>query len=640
MREAIPVGVAQFAALRARSLAYIDHSPLIAALIDRAGAEVVCLERPPGFGKSLGLSMLRCFFESSADQVSELFEGLAIAGLGERYQAHQQRYPVIAIGLGEGRCKSPAELRWWLRAKLRELADEHHAVLQSGALSGLDRELIEEILAGSASDDAYWRFPRELTRALHRVYGERTVLLVDDFDRPILDGVVHGYARAAVDIVGALLGAALSDNPHLARAVLTCTVPVVDHVASAGLGRALMCSLRRPALVAPGPAAASQDGPGADFASAPVAVAGCPEDALVALLTGGQRGQRGDDLRRWYGGHRVGDASVYRPDHVMGFLLDADARVGPRAASGSLPHIIRQLIERDIEQHRNALERLLAGDTVEATLAPQLLLDQLSHDPAALWPLLVSCGWLTAEVLPRAGTAPDRYALSVPNRQAHAALADAISSDRPKISGRASSRVAGDSASLATAARSSTGAEVPFTGHDQAAADRTIRPSRVAAVATVDEAMSVAAVRETRGDAEVGTRARPTWSAAVGSADAGHAAGALRRPGRPDIEIDADVFETELSQFFRDLHAEAGVGAEDGVAGEGAQDGVAGEGAGEGFAGVGAGNGGRDDVTDTVSDIADDDQPAAAEPAADTTAATDAAARPAASAAERAPEAE
>src|SRR3954469_18251279 len=90
----IPIGIDDFSKLREGGFEYVDKSHLIQELLDKPSVEVVLLPRPRRFGKSINLSMLRCFFEKRDEDLWGLFEDLSIASAGESYRKHFQRYPV------------------------------------------------------------------------------------------------------------------------------------------------------------------------------------------------------------------------------------------------------------------------------------------------------------------------------------------------------------------------------------------------------------------------------------------------------------------------------------------------------------------------------------------------------------------
>lgn len=144
----IPLGIDDFRQLRELGLTYVDKTHLVRELLDMPGAQVVLLPRPRRFGKSLNLSMLRCFFERREEDFTELFEGLAIASAGDEYRSCFQRYPVIHLTF-KGATHDTYEACWGsLAKKIEVLFREHGHVLTSGRLT--EEEAGVEILVGRA----------------------------------------------------------------------------------------------------------------------------------------------------------------------------------------------------------------------------------------------------------------------------------------------------------------------------------------------------------------------------------------------------------------------------------------------------------------------------------------------------------
>jgi hypothetical protein len=190
----IPIGIGDFRTLRELDLEYIDKSHLIRELVDRAGVEVVLLPRPRRFGKSLNLSMLRWFFEKRDEDLWPLFDGLHIARAGQAYRAHFQRYPVVYVSFKATRADSFEVCRDSIRLVIRDLYHERVALLERGVLDEWERADFRAVLDGSASEAVYRRSLLCLTGILHRVHGERVIVLIDEYDAPI-----HaGWAAAAV----------------------------------------------------------------------------------------------------------------------------------------------------------------------------------------------------------------------------------------------------------------------------------------------------------------------------------------------------------------------------------------------------------------------------------------------------------
>lgn len=444
MSENLPIGIDDFRTLREQGLIYVDKTHLICELIDRPGARVVLLPRPRRFGKSLALSMLHCFFDRQGDDPGHLFEDLAVWRAGERYRAHFRRYPVIRLGFKDLERERWDDLQWAVREKIRDLFDEHRAVLETGAPGALERERLGRILDGSAPPGLYQRALLDLSRALHRAYGEKVVMLIDDCDLPVHAGQAHGYRREALDFFRGLFTAGLEGNPHLARAVLTeVTGTVRESVFSSPSNVAMYTLLRNEfstcfgftesevdMLLAHGNHQGEQAEPG-------------------ARGTGGARDLRDARSARemidlWYGGYRFGRHTIYNPASVLSFLSDSRARARPYwpgTGGRDLAHyVLTRELSGEILGVRPLLEALLAGQSLTCALDESVLLDRLEHSREALCSLLVLCGWLraierppgdTLQATPGATELPE-HVLSIPNREV-ALLLRGMLGERPDI---------------------------------------------------------------------------------------------------------------------------------------------------------------------------------------------------------------
>ena len=530
MSAKLPIGIDDFRALREQGLTYVDKSHFICELIDRPGAQAVLLLRPRRFGKSLALSMLRCYFDRQGPDLGHLFEGLAVARAGERHRAHFRRYPVIQLG-----CQDLVHARWeavqWaMREKIRDLFDAHRAVLDIGAPGALERERFGQILDGSAPDGLYRRALLDLSRALHRAHGEKVMLLIDDCDAPVHAGHVHGYQREAADLVRGLLATGLEGNPHLARAVLT-------GVTGAALsGNLAVYSLLRD-----------------EFATC-FGFTGSEVDMLVAPgqpdVGGVDARDLGGLLARWYGGHRAGRHDLYSPSSVLSFLADSRAR--PR------PYWLRTG-DRDPARHLLArawplLAPLLAGESVTWALDDSVP-DGLARTRGALYSLLVFCGWLRAVERPAADTstvtmdedmhdieseatrAPE-HTLSVPNREVRALLRSMLT-DQPGAT---------PDPGPADAEPGSPSLEDIETGPAGAQPSDHLRQD------------SADIERDSRDDIERGSR-DDLLPRHPGRTRRDRDQSRSPRERRPDILADADAFEERLQSFFEEMRATSDVPA-------------------------------------------------------------------------------
>lgn len=394
----LPLGLDDFRQVRELGLTYVDKTHLVRELLDMPGAQVVLLPRPRRFGKSLNLSMLRCFFERRDEDLAGLFDGLAIAGAGAAYQAHFQRYPVLHLTF-KGAKHDTYEACWGsLAKKIEALFREHSHVLGSGRLSDVEARDFNAVLDGSAGRTLYERALLDLSSYLHRVHGEPVVILIDEYDEPIHAGHVHGYGEAILGFCRAFLTEGLKGNPYLFRAVLTGILRVARESIFSGLNNLAVSTLLHESFST---------------------CFGFTETEVLALLEQAGRTGEAEVVRHWYDGYRFGKTTIYNPWSVLNFLhwqQPGDA-ARPYWVSTSSNDLIKQLLERRATRLEPVFEALLAGEGIERVLDENVVLEQLDRSDDALWSLLVFSGYLKAEERRRGPLEQSAYYLTIPNQE-------------------------------------------------------------------------------------------------------------------------------------------------------------------------------------------------------------------------------
>jgi hypothetical protein len=394
MLKDFPIGIDDFRKVREARLAYVDKSHLIREVLDLRGAEVVLLPRPRRFGKTLNLSMLRCFFEKREEDLSPLFEDLRIWQAGDPYRAHFQRYPVLHMTF-KGTAFDSYERCWGaIREKIADLFNEHRYVLEGGRLNEVETRRYREILDGTAPEALYDRALLDLSAILHRHHGERVVILIDEYDEPIHTGYLNGYAPKIVELCRAFLGNGLKGNPHLFKAVLTGILRVARESIFSGLNNVAVYSL---------------------LASEFNTCFGFTGPEVVGLLEGAGRLEQLELVRAWYDGYLFGGEVIYNPWSVLNFLQRE--REEPKAywLSTSSNDLVRSLLERRATKLEPVFETLLEGGSIEVVLDEHVALGELDRSDDTVWSLLVFAGYLKAEVRPRGGMQEAAHRLSIPN---------------------------------------------------------------------------------------------------------------------------------------------------------------------------------------------------------------------------------
>jgi hypothetical protein len=392
----IPIGIDDFRKLREGGFEYVDKSDLIRQLIDRAGVEAVLLPRPRRFGKTLNLSMLRCWFEKRDEDLSHLFQGLSIWQAGDTYRAHFQQYPVIHLNFKGTKGASFDDCWGAIRKSLEAVFREHLYVLDGGRLDEWQIRDFRAILDRTADMTLYDRALLDLSAYLHRHHGQKVIILVDEYDEPIHAGHVHGYAAKILDFMRDFLGAGLKSNPHLHRAFVTGILRVAKENLFSGLNNLGVYTL----LAVP-------------FNTC----FGFTEAEVTALLERNGRADKLDAVRTWYNGYVFGGEVIYNPWSVLCFLEREDADPAPYWLSTSSNDLIRELLERYALRLQPIFEALLEGGSIERVLDENVALADIFSDDDALWSLLVFSGYLKAERRSRGPDERPSHLLSIPNRE-------------------------------------------------------------------------------------------------------------------------------------------------------------------------------------------------------------------------------
>jgi Predicted AAA-ATPase/PD-(D/E)XK nuclease superfamily len=392
----VAIGIDDFRALRELGLEYVDKSDLIRQVLDRAGVQALLLPRPRRFGKSLNLSMLRCFFEKRVEDLSPLFQDLSIWQAGDAYRAHFQRYPVIHLSLKDSKFSSYEETLGALRRKIQVLFDEHRYLLDEDRLSPAEQQSYRAVVEGTADPTLFHRALLDLSTYLHAYHGEKVVILLDEYDEPLHAGSFHGYADRILEFMRAFLGAALKGNPHLFKAVVTGILRVAKENLFSGLNNLGVYSL---------------------LATSFNTCFGFTEPEVAALLARAGQSARLDDVRTWYNGYLFGGAVIYNPWSVLNFLDRGDEDPQAYWLSTSSNDLVRELLERYALRIQPAFETLLEGGDIERPLDENVALMEIREDEGALWSLLVFSGYLKAAKGPADAFGAATYRLSIPNRE-------------------------------------------------------------------------------------------------------------------------------------------------------------------------------------------------------------------------------
>ena len=368
----MPVGVEDFRKLIEKHYYFVDKTRFIKQLIDEP-TDVTLITRPGRFGKTLTLSMLRYFF--TLDQAAEnrcLFHGLDIERAGESYMAEQGQRPVIFLTL-----KNAQSLKWEdelskVAMILARLYGSYAFLQDSSALAESDRDFFLKIRRREGSQPDMEDALINLCQMLAQHYGKKPLLLLDEYDAPILAAWEHGYYEECIAFMKGFLGSALKSNDYLDFAVLTGVTRVSKEGIFSGLNNLDVSSVLSDSY--------------ADIFGFTQAEAGTlmKEVGVADQLP---------KLKQWYDGYRFGQVEIYNPWSVVNFIKNG-CKFRPYWLNTSGNSILKDLLLKVDNRRQRELEGLLAGESVEAPIIENVIYSDLQGSRDALFMLLMTAGYL------------------------------------------------------------------------------------------------------------------------------------------------------------------------------------------------------------------------------------------------------
>lgn len=410
MKKKLPIGIDGFEKIRTNDFYYADKTMFIKELLENWG-EVNLFTRPRRFGKTLNMSMLKCFFEVGSDL--SLFEGLKIMREKELCEKYMGKFPVISISL-----KSVDGLNFQaaaaaMRTIIGNEAGRFRLLRESMFLDEEDKIAYDRLIQVKMESDASYAMSdatlvdsiKTLSRLLFKHYGQKVILLIDEYDVPLDKAFQAGYYDEMVNLIRNMLGNALKTNDSLYFAVLTGCLRISKESIFTGLNNLNVMTVSEPYFCD-------------SF--------GFTEDEVAELLDYYGLDNFQNTIRDWYDGYQFGNTSVYCPWDVIKYvqilLKDKNAEPENYWANTSGNDLIRCLLKKADQTTRNEVERLINGESITKTIRQELTYRDVEDSIDNIWSVLYSTGYLTQR-----GRLPGRQMkLALPNREVRELFIDLV----------------------------------------------------------------------------------------------------------------------------------------------------------------------------------------------------------------------
>ena len=369
MKKKLPIGISDFKKIIDGNYYYFDKTEFIGNLFEEV-SKIKLFTRPRRFGKTLNMSMIKYFFDiKNKDGNKKLFENLKISE--NEYFEKQGTAPVISISFrnyDEKNWKNGFEM---IKNTISDLYDEFEFVKEN--LSARKKEKYDSILFNRATE-ATWKLSLlDLTKYLYEYYGKKVVVLIDEYDQPIIDSYVKGYYQEAISFFKTFYGVVLKDNNYLEMGIMTGILRVAKENIFSGLN-----NLRVHTIL---------DNRFTEYF-------GITESEVEKVLKDFNLEFELQDVQKWYNGYLFGDIKVYNPWSIINFLNDE--KLKPYWVNTSGNELIKLYLKKLKNEIFDDFSKLLNKKSILRRIDENMTFANLEANyEENIWNLFFHSGYLT-----------------------------------------------------------------------------------------------------------------------------------------------------------------------------------------------------------------------------------------------------
>ena len=381
----IPIGVSDFKHLIDEDLYYFDKTKFIEDII-KDGSQVKLFTRPRRFGKTLNISMLKYFFDiEKKEENRKLFKDLYIENTD--LFKEQGKYPVVFLSLKDLKATTWEEIERKIIITLSDFFSDYEYLLNE--LTGINFENLKNIIYKKSNIEDLTIALKFLTKILYEKYNEKVVVLIDEYDSPLVSAYINGYYEKVKNFFKTFYSLVLKDNNYLQMGVLTGIIRVIK----AGIFSDLN-NLRTYTILSE------------DYTDS----YGLTEEEVKESLKYYGIEAEISKVKDWYDGYRFGNSEMYNPWSILNFLQDK--KLGAYWVDTSGNDLINNVLKITTKNIITALERLFNGEGLKQNLSGTSDLSKILSDDE-IWELLLFSGYLTVEEK----IDQNNYILRLPNKE-------------------------------------------------------------------------------------------------------------------------------------------------------------------------------------------------------------------------------
>ena len=395
-KKAIPIGIENFERMIKEEYYYVDKSMLIEdILINRAA--VTLFTRPRRFGKTLNMSMLKYFFDiKNKDKNRKLFENLKISG--SKYMNEQGKYPVIFISLKDLKADTWEKCILEIKKMVSKIYREFQYITEN---MDEDDKNTYNSMKNRKNDIDLNTSIELLSDFLYEYYGNKVIILIDEYDSPIINALNNGYYNEAINFFQVFYSSALKTNDSLKYGILTGITRIIKEGIFSGLNNLYVNTVL-----------------GQDYAE----YFGFLENEVTEMLDYFEIKYKMKEVRNWYNGYCFGNKQIYNPWSIVNYLKEKEVKAYWANVSGNT--LLENMLDHAGESVYIDLKKFTDGESIEKYISDGTTIKSLLNNDDEIWQLFLYSGYLTKseEQIKRKefseqGYFINTYNLKIPNRE-------------------------------------------------------------------------------------------------------------------------------------------------------------------------------------------------------------------------------
>ena len=392
-KKAVPVGIEDFERIVREDYYYVDKTQLIEELLINR-VPVTLFTRPRRFGKTLNMSMIKYFFDvKNKEENKKLFENLKI--YNSEYMSEQGKYPVIFISLKDLKGDTWEECLKRLKLFIFDLYAEFEYIREK--MNEWDKRKFEKVLYEKEDTD-YIMSLKFLSDSLYKYHGEKVIILIDEYDAPIINAFDKGYYNEAVNFFQTFYSSALKTNNSLKYGILTGITRIIKEGIFSGLNNLYVNTILS-----------------RDYSE----YFGLLESEVVEMLDYFDMKYKIEEVREWYNGYIFGESEVYNPWSIVNYIKEKEIKAYWANVSGNT--LLENMLNHAGESVYEDLKRFTDGESIEKYISDGTTIKSLLSNDNEIWQLLLYSGYLTKDRKQKeidvTTEYTDVYNLRIPNKE-------------------------------------------------------------------------------------------------------------------------------------------------------------------------------------------------------------------------------